>query len=99
MCAKPVSGLVIVGAASLRHDLTQGLALARQVCAQSHAIDKRQARSPNSAAPRFETIANAPGMTSIALNAALQTPHRLMPNLILDRDQRVNVIAYILSLK
>jgi mono/diheme cytochrome c family protein len=80
-------------------EVTKGMALAQQVCAECHAVDKLQARSPNSAAPRFETIAKVSGMTSIALNVALQTSHRLMPNLILEEDQRRNVIAYILSLK
>jgi hypothetical protein len=38
-------------------------------------------------------------MTSIALSAALTTSHRLMPNIILEPDERRDVIAYILSLK
>ena len=78
-------------------NVTRGLALAQQVCAECHAVDKLQARSPNNAAPRFETIAKVAGMTSIALNAALQTSHRSMPNLILEEDQRRTVIAYILK--
>lgn len=77
----------------------KGLALAQQVCAECHAIGKRQARSPNPAAPRFETIANVPGMTAIALNVALQTSHRAMPNLMLDSDELSDITAYILSLK
>ena len=77
----------------------KGLALAQQVCAQCHAIDKRQLRSPNPAAPRFEAVANVPGMTAIALNVALQTSHRTMPNLMLDSDELSNITAYILSLK
>jgi hypothetical protein len=44
-------------------------------------------------------IASTPGMTSIALSAALTMSHRLMPNIILEPDQRRDVIAYILSLK
>jgi len=80
-------------------DAASGLALARQVCAECHAVDKQQARSPDPASPRFEAIANVPGMTSIALTAALLTSHRSMPNLILDSQQRRNVVTYILSLK
>jgi mono/diheme cytochrome c family protein len=49
----------------------RGLALAQQVCAACHAIDKRTEASPNPAAPRFEVIANVPGMTSMALTVAL----------------------------
>jgi len=77
----------------------QGLALAKQVCAQCHAVEKGATMSPNAAAPRFEVIANTPGMTTMALSAALQTSHRSMPNLILDTDQLDSIIAYIMSLK
>jgi hypothetical protein len=38
-------------------------------------------------------------MTSIALSAALLMSHRLMPNIVLQADERRDVIAYILSLK
>jgi hypothetical protein len=55
--------------------------------------------SPNSEAPPFPMLATSPGMTTIALTAALLTSHRLMPNIILEPDERRDVIAYILSLK
>ncbi len=38
-------------------------------------------------------------MTSAALTVALQTPHRMMPNLVIKGDDALNIIAYILSLK
>ena len=77
----------------------RGLALAQRLCAQCHAVRKDQARSPNENAPRFEVIASVPGMTAIALSAALNTSHRSMPNIMLEADERANIIAYILSLK
>ena len=77
----------------------KGLILAKQICSVCHAIDKTQARSPNDAAPRFEVIANIPGMTTTALIVALRTPHRSMPNLILEPDELRDVAAYIISLK
>ena len=77
----------------------QGLILARQVCAQCHAVEMGPAVSPEGAAPRFEDIANTPGMTSTALGAALHTSHRTMPNLMLENDDVSNIVAYILSLK
>jgi hypothetical protein len=40
-----------------------------------------------------------PGMTTIALTPALPTLHRQMPNIVLQPDDRRDVIAYILSLK
>jgi mono/diheme cytochrome c family protein len=76
-----------------------GLVLARQICSECHAIDKTQAGSPNAAAPRFETIANIPGMTGTALSATLQSPHRTMPNVMLDANELSNIVACILSLR
>jgi mono/diheme cytochrome c family protein len=77
----------------------RGLALAQRLCAQCHAVQKGQARSPNGDAPRFQVIAAVPGMTSIALSAALGSSHRSMPNIMLEADERADIIAYILSLK
>jgi hypothetical protein len=50
-------------------------------------------------APTFRAIANTPGMTALALNVFLRTPHRSMPNLVISDGDRDNVIAYILSLR
>jgi mono/diheme cytochrome c family protein len=77
----------------------QGLVLARQICAQCHAVVAGSLDSPNPAAPRFEDIANIPGMTAAAISATLHTSHRTMPNVILDADQTGAIIAYLLSLK
>jgi hypothetical protein len=68
-------------------------------CAECHAIQKEYARSPNANAPRFQAIASTPGMTPIALSAALNTSHHSMPNILLAADQQADIIAYILSLK
>jgi mono/diheme cytochrome c family protein len=76
----------------------RGLALAQQLCAQCHAVEKDQAQSPNENAPRFPVIASVPGMTAIALSAALNTSHRSMPNIMLEPDERSHIIAYILTL-
>jgi hypothetical protein len=38
-------------------------------------------------------IAATPGMTSVALTAALLTSHRLTPNIMLEPDERRDVIA------
>jgi cytochrome c len=77
----------------------EGLASAQRLCAQCHAVRKGQPRSPNRAAPSFEAIASTPGMTAIALSAALNTSHQSMPNIMLEPEERANIIAYILSLK
>jgi len=80
-------------------DPRMGLAVAQDLCASCHAIYRAAGTSPNVKAPAFETIAAVPGMTAIALGVALRTSHNEMPNIILDREQRENVIAYILSLQ
>jgi mono/diheme cytochrome c family protein len=100
-----ITSCIIIGifsdAAEAQHvgQPAAGRVLAQQICSECHSIEKTQARSSNAAAPRFEVIANIPGMTSTALAATLQTSHRTMPNIILDPNGLSNVIAYILSLR
>jgi hypothetical protein len=78
---------------------SRGLGLAERLCADCHAIQKEYARSPNANAPRFQAIASTPGMTAMALAAALNTSHHSMPNILLAADEQADIIAYILSLK
>lgn len=77
-----------------------GRAFAQQTCTPCHVVSPSQS-SPgrSSRAPSFQAIANAPGMTASSLRAFLATPHPTMPNLILSRQETVDVIAYILSLR
>ena len=78
----------------------RGHSLAKLICAQCHAVEKRSRRSPDAAAPRFEDIANSPGMTATAISVALQTtPHRTMPKYRPNRQALSDLTAYILSLK
>ena len=79
---------------------SRGLVLAQRLCAECHAVQKEEdSRSPNANAPRFQAIASIPGMTATALSAALNTSHRVMPNIVLAADEQADIIAYILSLK
>jgi mono/diheme cytochrome c family protein len=93
--------LAVAGGAQAQQigNAEQGLALARDACSECHSVVKTQSQSPNANAPTFEAIANTPGMTSMALSAALQTSHRTMPNVVLKGDDMANAIAYILCLK
>jgi mono/diheme cytochrome c family protein len=77
----------------------EGRAYAENNCAACHAIDAGQGRSPNPRAPTFEVIASTPGMTIIALNAWLHTPHNTMPNLKVDQDKIEPLSAYIQTLQ
>jgi mono/diheme cytochrome c family protein len=77
-----------------------GRVFARQVCSPCHAVTNEQASQRVIAiGPDFQTIANTPGMTAMALRAFLQTPHPKMPNLILTPEQSADVIAFLLSLR
>jgi mono/diheme cytochrome c family protein len=80
-------------------DVVHGREIAQTICSACHVVTKGQLVSPNSEAPPFPTLATTPGMTAMALTAALTTSHRRMPNIILEPDERRDVIAYILSLR
>jgi mono/diheme cytochrome c family protein len=76
-----------------------GRAYAERACASCHAVAPRQSVSPDPKAPAFETIANTPGMTTMALNVWLHTPHRTMPGLIVNPDRIEDLSAYLQSLQ
>ncbi|MEQ1784360.1 MAG: hypothetical protein ABMA14_23650 [Hyphomonadaceae bacterium] len=76
-----------------------GRSYADAACASCHAVAAGQTRSPNPNAPTFETIANVPGMTLMALNVALHTSHKTMPNLIIEPDRIEDLAAYLHTLK
>jgi mono/diheme cytochrome c family protein len=80
-------------------DVQKGSLLAREVCAECHAVERQDRPSPNPSSPTFATVAGTPGMSEAALNAILHTSHRSMPNIVLDPAQTADVTAYILSLK
>jgi mono/diheme cytochrome c family protein len=80
-------------------DPEAGFAVASEICASCHAITREQSMSPILEAPRFEDVANTPGMTAMALFAWMTTSHPTMPNIILEPEDLRNVVAYILSLK
>ena len=80
-------------------DRQRGLQFATRVCAECHALLPGDTVSPRRESPPFAAIANSPGMTGMALAIFFQTPHKSMPDLIIAREDRDNVIAYILSLQ
>jgi mono/diheme cytochrome c family protein len=80
-------------------DPAKGRQFAQQICSECHNVERGRRPSPNGDAPNFETVAKTPGMTAIALTAALRTPHRTMPNVIVADDDLRNIVAYVLSLQ
>jgi mono/diheme cytochrome c family protein len=90
---------VACGHAQDQGDARQGQAFAQRVCAKCHAVGRSVIGSPNPAAPTFPVIADVPGMTAMALTVVLQSAHDAMPDLVLEPQERRDVIAYILSLR
>lgn len=76
----------------------EGSALATQLCSQCHLVG-REPQIGDFAGPAFLRVANMPSTTGLSLNVFLQSHHRQMPSLRLDRDEMNAVIDYILSLK
>ncbi len=80
-------------------DAREGLAYARENCAQCHRVERGTNGSEAMLAASFRQIANTPGMTAMALTVFFRTPHPTMPNLIIPPAQQQDVIAYIQSLR
>lgn len=89
---------LLPGIAADADDVRHGRELARQICAECHAVRPAEVQSPNRNAPSFEDIAGISGISPIALKVALRSSHREMPNLILNDDELDRIVAYILSL-
>ncbi len=103
-CIWPTIGALhlIMAPAALAQDRgneDRGLAYARQHCSMCHAVEARQLRSPVMSVATFKAIANTPGMTALALTVWFQTPHPNMPNFVLQKEDRDDIIAYITSLR
>ena len=99
-CVLTVVAVALAGPAPGQEygDASRGSAVALGLCIACHGV--RQAENSNNPlAPPFALIAATKGMSAMALNVALMSPHRAMPNIMLDAQERADVIAYILTLK
>jgi mono/diheme cytochrome c family protein len=74
-------------------DARKGLNYAREVCAACHNVQPSDAASPNSKAPPFKRITNAPGMSVTALTVWSRTTHPTMPNLIIEPNDMDDLIC------
>lgn len=79
-------------------DVSAGFAYANQVCAECHAIRRGERTSPNERAPAFQMIAEAHGMSEMALRVWFQTAHPSMPNLVIRDKTADDLVVYIISL-
>ncbi len=80
-------------------DAARGRAMAETRCAECHDVRPGGVVSPRSDAATFQRVANSPGMSALAIEVWLTTAHREMPHLVLTKDEREDLIAYITSLK
>ena len=101
---KSIAPIVAVGALLTAPGFGQELGNANAVwigastCAVCHGTRKGET-SASRQAPPFDAIAQVKGMSAMALNVALLSSHRSMPNIVLDAKERADVIAYILTMK
>ena len=86
-------------AQDLPGDAAAGRSLAVTVCAVCHAVGTVAPDAAADRPPSFQSLADDPAMTALALRVFLRTPHRNMPNLILTEAESDDVIAYILALR
>lgn len=78
-------------------DLAQGRDLAQRWCASCHAIAPGEAS--DEAAPSFESIVAERGRSSEWVATWLSTPHEMMPDLSLTREEIAALVAYFDSLR
>jgi mono/diheme cytochrome c family protein len=87
----------VMAAAGQVGDPQAGFEYAKRVCSVCHGISEEQ--SPMPKATRFREVADRPGMTGTALRVWMETYHPTMPNIVVEKQDMLNVIAYILDLK
>jgi mono/diheme cytochrome c family protein len=90
----------------LRGDPASGHQIATKQCSSCHRVqpmlfsDKGDpSLSDKDGPPSFQSIADLPSTTGLALNVFLHSNHKNMPNIMLSGPEADAVIAYILSLK
>jgi mono/diheme cytochrome c family protein len=94
-----VLSIALAQSAHAQGDPKSGMDYAEAVCAECHAVRKGERVSPHERAPAFELVANARGMSEMALRVWFQSPHPSMPNLTLRAKTADDLVAYIMSLK
>ncbi len=77
----------------------RGLAHARENCASCHAVGAGASLSPHPLAPSFQTLADTPGMTGLALHVWLRSPHENMPQIVVAQEQVEHIAAYLESIE
>ena len=79
-------------------DPESGRQLATKLCSSCHQV-LPTTHPDKSDPPSFQSVADLPSTTGIALNVFLHSNHRNMPDFIISSAESNDLIAYILSLK
>jgi mono/diheme cytochrome c family protein len=102
MCVAPFLAL----AQPLSGDAGSGRQIVTAQCSSCHRVEPMRlseragvAEADKDGPPSFQSIADLPSTTGLALNVFLHSNHRKMPNLVLSSADSNDVIAYILGLK
>ena len=77
-------------------DAQEGFVYAKAVCANCHAIASNET-SPVPEAPTFDEIANQADRSSETVIERIQAVHPNMPNIPMEREELIDLAAYILS--
>ncbi len=80
-------------------DAMRGLALAMQTCAGCHLIGDGRAKTASASVPSFRIIANRKHQSAESIMSALVLPHPPMPDTHLTREEVMDIIAYLDTLR
>ena len=89
--------VVLFSSAAGAADPAEGRGLAQQWCSSCHAV--APGKAGNEQAPSFESIVRDRDRSPEWLSAWLSTPHELMPDLSLSRQEIAALIAYLDTLR
>ena len=79
-------------------DPSVGGTLAVRWCMACHVVEPNQSKATDNA-PSFRAIAARPSTTAASLDRYLSVEHTLMPDFLLNSQERNALVAYILSLR
>lgn len=77
----------------------KGHALAQRLCSGCHVVEAGADGTVPAGVPPFRTIANSPGQTSQRIMNVLIKPHAPMPDTHLSREEMLDIVAYLETLR
>jgi mono/diheme cytochrome c family protein len=77
----------------------KGQTLAERLCSGCHVVEAGADGTVPAGVPPFRTIANSPGQTSQRIMNVLIKPHAPMPDTHLSREEMLDIVAYLETLR